>query len=245
MTIPITIDSALGQNDLSDQKVVSIGLHHQAQSSYDRWDQFIPPISPSATDNRQIYLSNDSVNQTLKRLIPLAEDIRPTSTNSSQIATWQLVVQNQTAATLQVDPTLIPEDKDLELTTPVATFNLRSQPLVNLGPNENQVTLILKPRIPEVSSLLQNYPNPFNPETWIPYGLSEDAQVTIEIYNTTGEIVRRLVIGHKAAGLYYSTDRAAYWDGQNQSGEQVASGVYFYRIVAGQYDQTRKMVILK
>ena len=248
LTIPITINSSLsnlGQSDQSSQKVVSIGLHRQAQSSYDRWDQFIPPISPSATDNGQVYLSNDSVNQTLKRLMPLAEDIRPTGTNSSQIATWQLVVQNQTAATLQVDPTLIPEDKDLELTTPVATFNLRSQPLVNLGPNENQVTLILKPRIPEVSSLLQNYPNPFNPETWIPYGLSEDAQVTIEIYNTTGEIVRRLVIGHKAAGLYYSTDRAAYWDGQNQSGEQVASGVYFYRIIAGQYDQTRKMVILK
>ena len=177
--------------------------------------------------------------------MPLAEDIRPAGTNSSQIITWQLVVRSQTATTLQVDPTTIPKDKDLELTTPAATFNLRSQPLVNLGPNENQVTLILKPRVPEASSLLQNYPNPFNPETWIPYGLSEDAQVTIEIYNTTGEMVQRLVIGHKATGLYYSTDRAAYWDGQNQSGEQVASGIYFYRIVAGQYDQTRKMVILK
>ena len=245
LTIPITIASGLGQNGPSGQKVVSIGLHRQAQSSCDRWDQFIPPISPSTTNDGQIYLSNDSINQTLKRLMPLAEDIRPAGTNSSQIITWQLVVRSQTATTLQVDPTTIPKDKDLELTTPAATFNLRSQPLVNLGPNENQVTLILKPRVPEASSLLQNYPNPFNPETWIPYGLSEDAQVTIEIYNTTGEMVQRLVIGHKAAGLYYSTDRAAYWDGQNQSGEQVASGIYFYRIVAGQYDQTRKMVILK
>ena len=94
-------------------------------------------------------------------------------------------------------------------------------------------------------SLLQNYPNPFNPETWIPYELSEDSEVFIKIYTTTGHLVRTLSLGRKEAGYYTTKERSAYWDGKNEYGEQVSSGVYFYSIKAGDYTSTRKMVILK
>ena len=108
---------------------------------------------------------------------------------------------------------------------------------------------------PMVFELGQNYPNPFNPETWIPYQLAADAEIEIEIYNTTGVLIRSLKIGFKPAGEYASMDQAAYWNGRNQYGEQVASGIYFYRLKANLSSQneqpnpiwqaSRKMIILK
>ena len=94
-------------------------------------------------------------------------------------------------------------------------------------------------------TLLQNYPNPFNPETWIPYHLSDEADVQIIIYDTKGVPVRQLELGHQLAGYYVDREKAAYWDGHNQSGEAVASGVYLYTLTAGNYSATRKMLILK
>ena len=99
--------------------------------------------------------------------------------------------------------------------------------------------------IPAETQLLTNYPNPFNPETWIPYRLAEDAFVILTIYDQTGQIVRTLDIGHQTAAVYESRSQAIYWDGRNNVGEQVASGVYFYHLSAGDYSATRKMLILK
>ncbi len=99
--------------------------------------------------------------------------------------------------------------------------------------------------IPTETSLLPNYPNPFNPETWIPYQLAKDAEVSITIYAVDGRIVRRLSLGHQTAGVYRTRSRAAYWDGRNAFGEPVASGVYFYTLTAGDFSATRKMLIRK
>ena len=99
--------------------------------------------------------------------------------------------------------------------------------------------------IPETTMLLPNYPNPFNPETWIPYHLSKDAMVTLMIYDASGSVVRELLLGHQAAGVYESRGRAAYWDGRNQIGEKVASGLYFYTLTAGDFTATRKLLIRK
>lgn len=93
--------------------------------------------------------------------------------------------------------------------------------------------------------IFQNYPNPFNPETWIPYQLSTPEDVRIEIYTWDGKLIRQIDIGHQPAGLYYHPDRAYYWDGKNNIGEQVASGIYFYTLTAGKFTATRKMLILK
>ena len=99
--------------------------------------------------------------------------------------------------------------------------------------------------VPETTALLPNYPNPFNPETWIPYHLATDAEVKLTIYNMRGVPVRELVLGHQPAGIYESRGRAAYWDGKNNHGEPVASGVYFYTLTAGEFSATRKLMIRK
>ena len=98
-------------------------------------------------------------------------------------------------------------------------------------------------------ALLQNFPNPFNPETWIPYQLAQEADVTIRIYNQHGQLVQTLNQGIQQAGSYLTKDRAAYWDGRNNAEEYVASGVYFYTLdLRGgnkYFKATEKMVIMK
>ena len=98
---------------------------------------------------------------------------------------------------------------------------------------------------PTQNLLLQNYPNPFNPETWIPYQLSEDSLVSVSIYDTTGQLIRTLSLGFQSAGFYNSQGRAAYWDGRNNVGERVASGIYFYQLTTPSFEQTRRLVIVK
>jgi hypothetical protein len=94
-------------------------------------------------------------------------------------------------------------------------------------------------------ALLQNYPNPFNPETWIPYQLAQDSEVTISIYDGKGQLVRFINAGDKPAGVYFTKDRAVYWDGINDQGEKVTSSLYFYQLKAGEFSATRRMVIVK
>lgn len=98
---------------------------------------------------------------------------------------------------------------------------------------------------PTQTLLLPNYPNPFNPETWIPYQLSAPADVTVRIYATSGALIRSLTIGYQPAGTYQNRSSAVYWDGKNEVGEPIASGVYFYTLSAGQFTMTRRMVIRK
>ena len=98
---------------------------------------------------------------------------------------------------------------------------------------------------PKETMLLANYPNPFNPETWIPYQLSDAADVRVTIYGMDGAVVRSLMLGHQPIGIYQDKSRAAYWDGRNAVGEPVASGVYFYTLTAGDFSATRKMLIRK
>ena len=121
----------------------------------------------------------------------------------------------------------------LEVRNPIMKrgFLVLEQLLVSLTPKETE--------------LLSNYPNPFNPETWIPYRLAEDAFVILTIYDLSGQVIRTLEVGHRIASAYENRSKAIYWDGRNGLGERVASGVYFYTLTAGDYNATRKMLILK
>ena len=94
--------------------------------------------------------------------------------------------------------------------------------------------------LPVEFSLRQNYPNPFNPTTAIAFSLPAACQVTLEIYNITGRKVATVV-----DDLLDPGEHVAMWDSRNDSGKPVASGVYFYRIKAGDRIATRKMVLLK
>ena len=98
---------------------------------------------------------------------------------------------------------------------------------------------------PKETMLGQNFPNPFNPETWIPYQLNRDTNVMIKIYDISGSTVRSLNLGHKTIGSYMTSATAAYWDGKNDTGEHVSSGVYFYTLQTEDFTASRRMVILK
>ena len=98
---------------------------------------------------------------------------------------------------------------------------------------------------PNQTLLLANYPNPFNPETWIPYQLARGSHVWITIYDTRGAVVRHLELGYRAEGYYRVRGRAAHWEGRNNVGERVASGLYFYQLETDDASLLRKMVILK
>ncbi len=103
----------------------------------------------------------------------------------------------------------------------------------------------IKISIPKRNFLYQNYPNPFNPETWIPYELREASEVQIIIYDINYRIVRTLALGYKLPGRYITKDKSAYWDGKNDLGEPVSSGLYFCQIKIGNFSSTKKMVMLK
>ena len=111
--------------------------------------------------------------------------------------------------------------------------------------NRIQLPTLVAYERPAETELLHNYPNPFNPETWIPYRLAENAFVTLTIYDQTGQVVRTLDVGHRIASTYENRSKAIYWDGRNDVGEQVASGVYFYTLTADDFSATRKMLIIK
>jgi hypothetical protein len=107
-----------------------------------------------------------------------------------------------------------------------------------------QLKIVPRPK-PTVPKLLQNFPNPFNPETWIPYQLQKPSHVEIQIYDADGQLVRALNLGFQQAGFYNVRSTAAYWDGRNDFGERVASGLYFYHLKTDHFTATRRMVIVK
>jgi len=146
--------------------------------------------------------------------------------------------------TVTVDSRQIPAGQELAITDGQIETVLTAGMEMELDSGDRELTVSLRP-LPKVTQLLQNYPNPFNPETWIPYQLNQASEVSLSVYSSEGKQVRQIDLGLKAAGNYQRTERAIYWDRRNASGESVSSGVYFYRLQAGDYSQTRKMVILK
>ena len=97
-----------------------------------------------------------------------------------------------------------------------------------------------EPVLPSINNLSQNYPNPFNPATTIRYSLKESGEVHIAVFNILGQKVRSLINESRPAG-----ENTAVWDGKDNSGSEVASGVYFYRIHSGALDETRKMLLMR
>ena len=119
------------------------------------------------------------------------------------------------------------------------------QGIANLNQLRAALQDVFLSSLPDKTVLLANYPNPFNPETWIPYHLAHAADVTFTIYDPQGVVVRQLDLGYQQAGYYINKTSAAYWDGRNESGEPVASGIYFYQLQADSFYAMRKLVILK
>ncbi len=93
---------------------------------------------------------------------------------------------------------------------------------------------------PNIVNLQQNYPNPFNPTTTIAYSVKEEAEVSIDVYNLKGQKIKTLVNDHKQPGNYN-----VIWEGRDDNGNSVASGIYFYRLKSGNESGAKKMVLMK
>ncbi|SVD02998.1 uncharacterized protein METZ01_LOCUS355852, partial [marine metagenome] len=119
---------------------------------------------------------------------------------------------------------------------------------VHFGEVYEKNSLLAPPLISErlcQDSLLPNYPNPFNPDTWIPFQLSKRTDLTIQIHGSNGTLIREFNLGVLMAGQYTDQRKAVYWDGKNSLGEKVPSGIYFYSILTQDFQQTRKMIVIK
>jgi hypothetical protein len=94
--------------------------------------------------------------------------------------------------------------------------------------------------VPNVYALHQNYPNPFNPTTTIKYDIPKDTHILINIFDLKGRLVKTLIDEYQISGF-----KTIKWDATNKTGQQIAAGMYIYRIKAGNYSETKKMVLLK
>ncbi|MDP7281677.1 MAG: FlgD immunoglobulin-like domain containing protein, partial [Candidatus Poribacteria bacterium] len=211
---------------------LEIGLDQSAAAGLEPMDRALPPIGPQAQDY-QAHLVGGQYR--------LRRDIRPRLDEQNN---WQIQLTSSEAVQLTVESQQIPSGQELVISEGQVETVLSAGLEMQVGSGERELTVTLRPPA-KVTQLLQNYPNPFNPETWIPYQLSTESEVSLRIYSSEGTLVRQIDPGLKAAGDYQTTERAIYWDGRNTSGESVSSGIYFYRLQAGDYSQTRKMVILK
>ncbi len=146
-------------------------------------------------------------------------------------------------------PSLYPQALELVTAADVRQWLIQAQHLALTDPDYLNGIIVLEQLLaaltPKQTALLPNYPNPFNPETWMPYRLAEDAYVTLTIYDKSGQVIRTFDVGHRVAAYYEDRSKAIHWDGRNEFGEHVASGVYFYHLSAGDYSATRKMLVLK
>ena len=203
-----------------------IGWSQMASPDWDVYDRVMPPNSPIASQSSAYLLKPNSS-------IRLQTDIRP----NLEDACWQLITSSESYLTVEAGH--IPTGYKFLLQG--KAFIVGQQ--FHLA--DRSVSLSLKRDLPIITTLCQNYPNPFNPETWIPFDLAEEADVSLDVYNSEGFVIREMNLGRKPVGSYRDKTRAIYWNGENQQGEPVTSGVYFYRIRASDYSQIRKMVILK
>ena len=205
---------------------LAIGWSQLASPDLDVYDRVMPPNSPIANQPSAYLLPPNSS-------VRLQTDIRP----NLEDACWQLITSSESYLT--VESGHIPTGYKFLLQGKAFTIGQQ----FHLA--DGRVSLSLKRDLPITTTLRQNYPNPFNPETWIPFDLAEETDVDLNIYSSEGLLIREMNLGRKPAGSYRDKTEALYWNGKNQQGELVTSGVYFYRIQAGDYSQMRKMVILK
>jgi len=247
-TLPIQVTDANSRTTTH----LTVGVHPDAKLVFDsRFDVAFPPQPPGEDLTRPTLLSNGNLSLELaKKILPVPK------TGKFQFI---LQVKNpKSDAVLSWDATKIPDSWSLVLIDKNKQIDMKRQSTYSTPKGEREI--ILEPRslssqqaLPQNNALWQNYPNPFNPETWIPYQLSSSAEVYITIYDFQGQIVRKLSIGKKSAGIYTDKHRAAVWDGRNEHGEHVSSGVYFYQLetvspdgkVKEKLATARKMVIIK
>ena len=224
-----------GDGNYGEGDGVRSGLYTEFQPAD---NPIVPDLASIGDSHSRVDVNNDGIVNVLDLiLVAMSPDWGGASTlakvrdaNVASLPAPSMVAENLTPATIQAWIDLAQVEHDGS-----AAFDVGIQNLQNL----------LVARIPSETKLLLNYPNPFNPETWIPYQLAKATEVTVTIHSMNGSLIRTIELGHQAAGTYQSKSQAAYWDGRNEFGEQVASGLYFYTLTAGDFSATAKMLVRK
>ncbi|OGC86718.1 MAG: hypothetical protein A2142_01940 [candidate division Zixibacteria bacterium RBG_16_48_11] len=143
-----------------------------------------------------------------------------------------LTFEGKDVSKVKFTPTTVGKQEGITLVTPAAK---------EIGYEfTDQSRIEGKGTLPQTYGLFQNFPNPFNATTQIRYALPEPAEVRLEVFNILGQKVKTLVNEFQTAG-----NKQVVWEGRNENGDVVSSGVYFYRINAGKYNQVMKMSLLK
>ncbi|MCI0331410.1 MAG: FG-GAP-like repeat-containing protein [candidate division Zixibacteria bacterium] len=222
----------------------TLGTSKSALREYDRLDWELPPPMPG--DLRVVFQRGKEFGIAGDYL----SDIRPTLTESE---TWTFTVEpgETRAIELNFDGLAdVPAEYDVILADVEgrAKQNLRLEPAYRfIASKDRHFELTVAPKtagqvalLPTKYDLHQNLPNPFNPQTLIKYDLPEAANVRLEVFNLLGQKVATLVNRYEAAG-----SKSVVWDGTDERGAKVSSGVYFYKLVAGDYVATKKMMLVK
>ena len=220
----------------ADRRIVEIGVSEQARVGFDAFDLPLPPPPPVA-NYVDMYVNTDH------EVGRLARSVQAAGPDGME---WVVTVRlPDTDGTLAWSPDAVPDRWDMTVEAGGARVNMRERGSLRLGQGSHLARVRMFPAAPSATRVLPNYPNPFNPETWIPFELQSSSDVVVRIYRPDGSLVRALNLGLREPGYYTGRHDAAYWDGRNEMGESVGSGVYFYDLRAGDYHATRRMVILK
>ena len=196
-------------------------------------DRPSPPSSPQAGD-LEAYLVGDKYRW--------SRQIQEASDSNKE---WHLRLKSKQPTVLKVESAQGMEGHELVIREGDEELLVAVGKEIQLPSGEREYILTLQPIKPKATQLLQNYPNPFNPETWIPFELNQDSDVSLTIYNMAGRQIRHLDLGFQKAGTYLRRGQAIYWDGKTDTGERVASGTYFYTLKIEGYTSMQKMIILK
>ncbi|MBM3214268.1 T9SS type A sorting domain-containing protein, partial [Candidatus Poribacteria bacterium] len=216
-------------------KTVELGSGSKAQVGFDAYDVGLPPAPPIRSYSEFFAKTDDPVERMSRSILP----------SNQREATWELSANLAEAGTLRWTAQTLPQGYRIIVELGDERHDLSRDGSMRLDAGKHIFTARLTFTPPSRSRLMANYPNPFNPETWIPFELKESSAVTVNVYDVAGALVRKLDVGYRDSGYYTSRAEAAYWDGRNELGERVASGVYFYELRAGSFRETRRMVIHK
>ncbi|MCK4640025.1 MAG: T9SS type A sorting domain-containing protein, partial [Candidatus Marinimicrobia bacterium] len=235
----------------SVQDMALFGVDKNATDDFDTFfDTPKPPIPPSPD---YVYMSFKHPDWHPVFGENYVVDIR-SPLGDSDIKEWMA----QLISTVEDEPITIswtledfPEDIDLALDLGAGLINMKEQDNIEISYSSEAISCIFKAGesllsifdenvIPKEFSLLQNYPNPFNPTTTICYGLPATKMVSLKIYDINGRIVASLVNEKQQAGWY-----SVQWNGLTESGNSLSTGLYFYRIQAGNFSEAKKMLFIK
>jgi hypothetical protein len=222
---------------LSDgsRRRVELGASAQSEAGLDGLDVPLPP-SPPGKSSGEFYAVGSGRGHRLMRSVQAV---------GRGGAEWTLRAALGESGRLEWSGLRLPSGYRLTLETPDGAYDLSLSGGLSLCGGGHTWRVRSAWVGPSATRLLSNYPNPFNPETWIPFELTASSEVQIAIYDLDGHRVRALELGYREAGYYMSRSEAAYWDGRNELGERVSSGVYFYELRAGAYRETRRLLVLK